>query len=133
MKYNADFCINLWKPFNIGSKVFNIGRYVFFMQISLRVETLDAFSWKHPDNTKLYSNYSNFNFYLPISLWPRTVVLELSPLKILFSISISSLSLISLSHLSLSFRNYMIEMTFISISFLFFPLFIFSIPFLVSF
>ena len=58
MKYNADFCINLWKPFNIGSKLFNIGRYVFFMQVSLRVETLDAFSWKHPDNTKLYSNDS---------------------------------------------------------------------------
>lgn len=58
MKYNADFSINLWKLFNIGSKLFNIGRYVFFMQISLRVETLHASSWKHTDNTKLYSNDS---------------------------------------------------------------------------
>lgn len=57
MKYNADFSINLWKLFNIGSKLFNIGRYV-FMKISLRVETLDAFSWKHTDNTQLYSNDS---------------------------------------------------------------------------
>ena len=44
MKYNADFSINLWKLFNIGSKLFNIGRYVFFMQISLKVDTLNAFS-----------------------------------------------------------------------------------------
>ena len=44
MNYNADFSINLWKLFNIGSKLFNIGRYVFFMQISLKVDTLNAFS-----------------------------------------------------------------------------------------
>ena len=58
MKYNADFSINLWKLFNIGSKLLNIGRYVFFMQISLRADTLNAFSWKHTDNTKLHSNDS---------------------------------------------------------------------------